>query len=94
MATRIGVGVISKSNNAEIEFLRAELNLVRAENETLMVEKLDLEKIPKELKEKVDNLENQVKELTEEKTNLENQIKELTERSNKKNSKNSDNSEE
>jgi len=80
MATRIGVGVISKSNNAEIELLRTELNLVRAENETLMAEKLDLEKISKELKEKVDNLENQVKELTE--------------KSNKKNQKNSDNSEE
>ena len=98
MATRIGVGVISKSNNAEIELL----NLVRAENETLMVEKLDLEKIPKELKEKVDNLENQVKELneqitilTDEKSDLENQVKELNaDKDNKKTKKDADKAEE
>jgi len=54
---------------------------------TLKNEKADLESQVKELTEKVTVL-------TDEKADLESQVKELTEKSNKKNQKNSDNSEE
>ena len=40
MATRVGVGMTSKSNNSTIELLRNEIETLRAENEILNVEKL------------------------------------------------------
>lgn len=86
MSTRVGTGIRTINNNAELELLRNEINSLRVENEILIVEKQDLEKLPEELSKKITELEKTIEILTAEKEKLEKTVEESSKKNSKKDS--------
>lgn len=61
MSKLVGVGAVSERDNKEIAILKSQIEALKEEKNLLAIEKEDLEKVAKELKEKIDELENTTK---------------------------------